>query len=182
MPDSCRFLGIVSWLQCCLQPCQEAGGRVCDVSMAHKLFFSYLFSPILACTRWGYLRHKLCVCVFGVLMIHSRAHSVGHLEGLNADSTLFGFVFTHSSIPPTHRLSLPLSFMHLTSPLLLLHLTQSSLHNKPNYTWSHLALSLWLLVAASTLFLFDQQRQSDPEQAGKRAGIIVLWPAFAFGQ
>lgn len=63
MPDSCRFLGIVSWLQCCLQPCQEAGGRVCDVSMAHKLFFSYLFSPILACTRWGYLRRKLCACV-----------------------------------------------------------------------------------------------------------------------
>lgn len=25
-------------------------GRVCDVSMAHTLFFSYLFSPILAGT------------------------------------------------------------------------------------------------------------------------------------
>lgn len=179
MPDSCRFLGIVSWLQCCLQPCQEAGGRVCDVS-AQAFLQLFIFSDS------GLYQMRLfeaqVVCVFGVLMIHSRAHSVGHLEGLNADSTLFGFVFTHSSIPPTHRLSLPLSFMHLTSPLLLLHLTQSSLHNKPNYTWSHLALSLWLLAAASTLFLFDQQRQSDPEQAGKRAGIIVLWPAFAFGQ
>ena len=28
----------------------EAGGRVCDVSMAHTLFFSYLFSPVLAGT------------------------------------------------------------------------------------------------------------------------------------
>lgn len=28
----------------------EAGGRVCDVSMAHTLLFSYLFSPVLTST------------------------------------------------------------------------------------------------------------------------------------
>lgn len=63
MPDSCRFLGIVSWLQCCLQPCQEAGGRVCDVSMAHSFssviyFLRFWLVPDEAI--WG----TSCVCVW----------------------------------------------------------------------------------------------------------------------
>ena len=55
----------------------EAGGRVCDVSMAHTLFLQlFIFSS----SGWYRLRlfeaQVMYVCVFGVLIIHSHVNPV----------------------------------------------------------------------------------------------------------
>lgn len=55
---------------------------------------------------------------------------------------------------------------------------KSSLHNKAGIFQMIPPGTFPVASAAMTLFLLAQQHQSNPEQAGRRAGIIALWPAF----
>lgn len=183
--------------------------------MAHTLFFSYLFSPILAGTGWGYLRHKLCVCmcvcVLGVLIIHSHVNHMlayssrtcwsaglqlricqnwGVCQTTQSDINFLDFKRRNWDVvveilcfytlfhPPFSQLSR--SFIHpLDRPPPPLS-EKSSLHNKPGI-FQMIPPDTFPVPsaeAALTLFLFAQLHQWNPEQAGRQAGIIVLWPAF----
>lgn len=68
----------------------------------------------------------------------------------------------------SHQSTLSGSFIH---PLP----QKSSSHNKPGIF--HI-IPPGTFPVALTLFLFAQKHQSNPEQAGRQAGITALWPTF----